>query len=73
MDISNYSRIIGLYIASHIICLIIEAYRIKNSYWNFKHFIKYEMLLITYLLLTLDLAIGILMILLWAFQPLIHI
>lgn len=34
MDISNYSRIIGLLIALHIICLIIEAYRYKNSHWN---------------------------------------
>ncbi len=71
MNISNYSRIIGLLIALHIICLIIEAYRYKKSHWNFKHFIENEMLLITYFLLMLDLVIGIVMILSWAFQPLI--
>ena len=66
-----YSRIIGLYIALHIICFIIEAYRYKNSHWSFKYFIEYETLLITYLLLMCDVVIVIVMILAWAFKPLI--
>ena len=70
-DIHNWYRIIGLYIALHIILFIVEWYKYKNSTLSWYGFKEDGMYAITYLLIFFDMLLIIGAILIWAIWPLV--
>ena len=70
-DIHNWYRIIGIYIALHIILFFIEGYKYKNSTFSWHGFKENGMYAITYLLIFFDKLLIIGAILIWAIWPLV--
>ena len=70
-DIHNWYRIIGLYIALHIILFIVEWYKYKHSTFSWYGFKEHGMYAITYLLIFFDKLLIIGAILIWAIWPLV--
>ena len=71
-DIHNWYRIIGLYIALHIILFLVERYKYKHSNLSWVGFKEYGMYSFTYLLIYLDMLLVIGAIILWAIWPLVY-
>lgn len=70
-DIHNWYRVIGLYIALHIILFIVEWYKYKHSTLSWYGFKEDGMYAITYLLIFFDILLIIGTILMWAIWPLV--
>jgi len=68
-DIHNWYRIIGLYIALHIILFIVEWYKYKHSTFSWWGFKEYGMYAFTYLLIFFDILLVIGIIFIWAIWP----
>ena len=71
-DIHNWYRVIGLYIALHIILFIVEWYKYKHSTFSWYGFKEDGMYAITYLLIFFDMLLIIGTILTWAIWPLVY-
>ena len=69
-DIHNWYRLIGLYIALHVILFFVEWYKYKHSVFSWHGFKNNGMYPLSCVLLALDTLIIISVILLWALRPL---
>ena len=70
-DIQPYLRLIGAYIALHIILFFVEWYRFKHSNWSWFGFKNDGMLGITYTLLFLDIMVVVGSIIIWCLIPIL--
>ena len=70
-DIHNWYRIIGLYIALHVILFLVERYKYKHSHLSWWGFKEHGMYGFTYLLVFFDMLLIIGAIILWAIWPLV--
>lgn len=70
-DIRPLLRLIGAYIALHIILFFVERHRFKHSSWSWFGFKNEGMLDITYILLFLDIMIIIGTIIIWCLIPIL--
>lgn len=70
-DIHNWYRIIGLYVALHVILFLIEWYKYKHSPLNWYGFKKHGMYDISYFLVFLDIILVMCAIIGWAVWPII--
>lgn len=69
--IHNWYRLIGLYIALHVILFLMEWYKYKHSHFSWWGFKEHGMYAFTYLLVFFDMLLIIGAILLWAVWPLV--
>lgn len=70
-DIHNWYRIIGLYVALHIILFCVEWHKYRHSTFSWYGFSRDGMYWFTYLLIFVDLFLMSFAILLWALWPLL--
>lgn len=70
-DIHNWYRVIGLYIALHVVLFLVECYKYKHSHLSWIGFKEHEMYSLTYLLVFFDMLLVIGAIILWAIRPLV--
>ena len=71
-DISNWYRVIGLYIVLHIVLFFMEWYKYKHSNWSWLGFKRNGMYELTYCLIFIDMVFITLAIIVWALWPVIE-
>lgn len=71
-DIQPFLRLIGAYIALHIILFFVEWYRFTHSNWSWYGFKNDGMLGITYVLVLLDGTIAVVALAMWCLRPILE-
>lgn len=71
-QIHNWYRVIGIYIALHVILFFVERYKYKHSNLSWRRFEEDSMYGLTYMLIYIDIILVIGAIILWALWPLVY-